>query len=68
MSTNSDEPQKTLKDSYWLAERLGISYQKARIMGSNNEVPNIRIGRLIRYSEESIDEYLKEITHRVQKN
>jgi len=45
MQTNFE----TLKDSKWLAQRLGISYDKARSLGRENLVPNIRIGKLIKY-------------------
>ena len=51
--------QQSLKDSRWLAHRLGVSYEKARQMGRRKEVPCVRIGRLIRYSPEAIDEFLK---------
>jgi hypothetical protein len=50
----------TLQDSRWLARRLGISYDKARAMGRNGEVPINRIGKLIKYSPEAIEQWLKD--------
>jgi hypothetical protein len=50
---------RTLQDSRWLALRLGISYEKARQLGRRMEVPCLRIGKLLRYSPEAIDQFLK---------
>lgn len=57
-SSEDFENSRTLKDSKWLAHRLGVSYEKARQMGRRKEVPSIRVGRLIRYSPSAIDEWL----------
>ncbi|HSV95562.1 MAG TPA: hypothetical protein VLM75_01370 [Spirochaetota bacterium] len=49
-----------LRDSKWLAERLGISYDKARSLGRENLVPNLRIGKLIKYDPHAIDAFIRE--------
>jgi len=56
MQTNFE----TLKDSKWLAQRLGISYDKARSLGREDLVPNIRIGKLIKYDPRAIDDFIRE--------
>lgn len=50
----------SLKDSRWLAEHLGISYEKARTLGRLKQVPHIRIGRLIKYSPDVIEKWISE--------
>ena len=52
------EKAKVLRDSRWLAERLGVSYETARALGRKERVPVIRIGKLLRYDPETIERFI----------
>jgi|GEM_PF-470896 len=54
----NNEDIRKLHDSHWLSERLGISLQKARTMHLKDEVPHIKIGRLVRYDEYVIEQWI----------
>ena len=54
----ADKSAPSLRDSYWLAERLGIGYDTARALGRDRKVPVVKIGRLLRYSPAAIEKWI----------
>ena len=57
------EEKLTLKDSRWLAERLGLSIstvKKLRAEGSQAIPQHIKIGRSIRYNPFAVEQWLAE--------
>lgn len=59
---NDQNPGETLRDPRWLAQRLGVSYERARQMGRRAEVPTIRIGKLIRHDPAAVERWIAENT------
>ena len=57
------EEVKSLRDTLWLAQRLGLSVttiERLRAKGSNDIPLHITIGSSIRYSEDIVDQFLVE--------
>lgn len=57
--TSADETKSDrLRDNNWLAKKLNVSKQTARTLHLKSNIPCLRIGRLIRYRESDIDQWL----------
>jgi predicted DNA-binding transcriptional regulator AlpA len=51
----------SLKNTIWLAQRLGLSVttiERLRAKGSEDIPPHIKIGNSIRYDENSVDQFV----------
>lgn len=59
---DGNAPGETLRDPRWLAQRLGVSYERARQMGRRAEVPTVRIGKLIRHDPAAVERWIEENT------
>lgn len=60
----------SLKTTEWLAKRLGISVTTIERMRANNSPaipPHIKVGSSIRYSEEYVERWIKELMEAVHR-
>ncbi|MGZ8190746.1 MAG: helix-turn-helix transcriptional regulator [Methylococcaceae bacterium] len=58
-----EENTSTLKDTAWLAKRLGLSVstiERLRVKGSNDIPLHLTIGNSIRYDEATVNQWLTE--------
>lgn len=68
---NPEIPQKTLKDTVWLAKRLNLSVttvERFRVKAPKLVPPCIKLGNSIRYDEDTVEAWLKEKASYVSPN